>query len=60
MFNLLEDLRSTLALVRWLYSPFPSMATLLDVETWPYGHKTFEYDYRTHTPKLSNQNKLFI
>ena len=29
-------------------------------EFWSYGIKTFDYNFRTHTPKLSNQSIVFI
>ena len=33
---------------------------IIFTETKSFGHKTFEYDFRTCTPKLSNQNKVFV
>jgi len=30
------------------------------IDSWLYGHKTFEYEFHTHTSKSSNQNTVFI
>ena len=43
-----------------VYDNSPQNVQMNKIGSRPYVHYTFEYDFHTHTPKLSNQNKYLF